>query len=87
MFPHVDSFLYLDTDVIILSNMTETWLHFKELQQSDALAVAAFSELLPKPARGLYSQTSQVPYYGHSGKYVMNAEQGTRSVHSVLIVT
>ena len=67
---NIESILYLDTDVIILSNLTEMWENFKAMQKQEPQAIAAFSEILPEPAKGLYSQRYRVPFDGHSGEYL-----------------
>ena len=65
-----ESILYLDTDVVIMSNLTEMWENFKAMQRREPQVIAAFSEILPEPAKGLYSEQNRVPFYGHSGEYL-----------------
>ena len=67
MIPQADAAIYLDTDLVIVSNLTDVWLSFEQnMKENVTVAMAANNE---KTHRGHYGLYSKIPYYGHSGLY------------------
>ena len=68
LLPHIDSVIYFDSDILVLSNLTEMWLTFsREMGKMKMAAVALNNE--PR-AMGFYSSKgdARIPYYGVSGR-------------------
>ena len=64
LLPHIDSLIYLDTDVLVLSNLTELWLEFQEeMKDTKMAAIAANNE----PTSVGWYIDSKIPHYGPKG--------------------
>ena len=70
MMAGVDAAIYLDADILILSNLTEVWLNFeKNMKHGDTMvAMAANSEEThPDQCHGGPEQRRRIPQYGDAG--------------------
>jgi len=71
--PHIDSVLYVDTDVLFLSPLEEVWSHFGKMNSSQFAGLAPEHE---DPNTGWYNRFARHPYYGelgiNSGVMLMN---------------
>lgn len=69
----VDSLLYVDTDVLFLTDLEQVWSHFKNFNQTHLAALAPEHE---DPNMGWYNRFARHPYYGrlglNSGVMLMN---------------
>ncbi|CAG7816197.1 unnamed protein product [Allacma fusca] len=62
--PHIGELMYLDTDVMFLSSITDMWKEFSKMKPVHLAAVAPEHEL---PGDGWYNRKSLIPYYGPRG--------------------
>jgi UDP-xylose:glucoside alpha-1,3-xylosyltransferase len=73
LLPDVDKLLYLDSDILFLSNVNDIWKHFSLMNASQALAMA------PDGCQGYTLKSNKVPHYGYqglnSGVLLMNLAQ------------
>ena len=71
--PQIDSLLYVDTDVLFISDIGEVWDHFKQFNESQVAALAPEHE---EAFQGWYNRFARHPYYGqlglNSGVMLMN---------------
>jgi UDP-xylose:glucoside alpha-1,3-xylosyltransferase len=69
----IDSILYVDTDVLFISDISDVWDHFKKFNSSQLAALAPEHE---EPTMGWYNRFATHPYYGklglNSGVMLMN---------------
>ena len=63
---HIDALIYLDTDSIVVSNLTEFWQHFRNEMKDKKLAALAPNNVITAP--GWYNTKSKIPYYGDTGQ-------------------
>ena len=63
---HIDSLIYLDTDVIVLSNMTKFWEHFHV--HMDKQQMIATPPNNPESIHGCYKPELKIPYVGERGR-------------------
>ena len=79
----VDSLLYVDTDVLFLSDLADVWQHFAHFNESQIAALAPEHE---EPNMGWYNRFARHPYYGrlglNSGVMLMNLTR-MRDIHFV----
>ncbi|CAG7718940.1 unnamed protein product, partial [Allacma fusca] len=59
--PHIGELMYMDTDVMFLSSITDLWKEFSRMKPIHMAAVAPEHEL---PGDGWYNRESRIPYYG-----------------------
>ena len=62
----VDAVLYLDTDHVFLSNVSETWEYFEENQRQNPNAVVSLANHVPPPAKYGYTRRG-IPFAGNGG--------------------
>ena len=65
--PDIDSVLYLDSDVMVVSNMTEIWEYFETELRKKEYAVASLANPIPPPVEYWYSIRG-IPYFGNGGE-------------------
>lgn len=69
----VDSLLYVDTDILFVSDVTQIWSHFNEFNSTQ---LAALSPEHEDKNMGWYNRFARHPYYGelglNSGVMLMN---------------
>lgn len=70
---HVDSLLYVDTDVLFVTDLDDLWRQFQLFNQTQLAALAPEHE---DPNMGWYNRFARHPYYGqlglNSGVMLMN---------------
>lgn len=73
MLTHIDSVLYMDTDTLFLSPVSEIWKYFGQFNSTQ---LAALSPEHEDPNVGWYNRFAKHPYYGplgvNSGVMLMN---------------
>ena len=65
--PDAETVLYLDTDHVILSNVTELWEYFEDQLRKNPFAVMARANHIPPPANCSY-HFRDIPYFGNGGR-------------------
>lgn len=63
---HIDSLIYVDTDIIFLSPLEELWSFFAHFNGTQLVALAPEHE---DANVGWYNRFARHPYYGPLGKY------------------
>jgi len=61
----VDSLLYVDTDILFLSPLEDTWRLFKNFNSTQLAGLSIEHE---DKAIGWYNRFARHPYYGEVGK-------------------
>ena len=62
----IDSLIYIDTDVLFLSNVRNLWRLFRKFNSTQ---LAALSPEHEEPAMGWYNRFARHPYYGQMGLF------------------
>lgn len=63
---HIDSVIYIDTDILVLSNMRRLWRLFRQFNSTQLAALTPEHE---DPSMGWYNRFARHPYYGALGKF------------------
>lgn len=62
---NIDSVIYIDTDILFLSNVRNLWRFFRKFNSTQIAALAPEHE---DPSIGWYNRFSRHPYYGKMGR-------------------
>lgn len=62
---NIDSVIYIDTDVLFLTNVRNLWRFFRKFNSTQLAALTSEHE---DPAMGWYNRFARHPYYGSMGK-------------------
>ena len=62
----IDAVLYMDTDSLFLSNVTEIWEYFVNEHRQHPTAVVTLADHVPPPAKYLY-HFRDIPFSGNGG--------------------
>ena len=62
----LDAVLYLDTDHVFLSNVSEIWEYFEENQRQNPNAVVSLANHVPQPNKYSY-HFRDIPFAGNGG--------------------
>ena len=61
----IDSVIYIDTDILFLSNVRSLWRFFRKFNSTQLAALTPEHE---DPSMGWYNRFARHPYYGAMGK-------------------
>lgn len=62
----IDSVIYIDTDVLFLTNVRNLWRFFRKFNSTQLAGLTPEHE---DPSMGWYNRFARHPYYGSMGKY------------------
>ena len=62
---NIDSVIYIDTDILFLSNVRSLWRFFRKFNSTQLAALTPEHE---DPAMGWYNRFARHPYYGAMGR-------------------
>lgn len=72
LLPHIDSLLYVDTDTLFLTPLTNIWKHFSLMNSTQLAALAPEGE---DENVGWYNRFAQHPYPGRLGEHFSNVNK------------
>ncbi len=61
---NIDSVIYIDTDILFLTNVRSLWRLFRKFNSTQLAALTSEHE---DPAMGWYNRFARHPYYGSMG--------------------
>lgn len=62
---NLDSVIYIDTDILFLTNVRNLWRFFRKFNSTQLAALTPEHE---DPSMGWYNRFARHPYYGSMGK-------------------